>query len=131
MVRRFEDLACWQLANELKIGVYALIASSPARTDRKFCDQIRDSAASAPANLSEAFGWYKHGAAGRHASIARASLFETKNHLRDGSDRKYWTPRESEKLQKLADRAIGATTEWLKYLSDSDAPQWPADRDDA
>jgi four helix bundle protein len=56
MVQRFEDLVCWRLAHELKVNVYALIEKSRARLDRSFCDQIKDSAASAPANLSEAFG---------------------------------------------------------------------------
>jgi len=127
VVQRFEDLVCWRLANELKIHVCALIENSRAQHDRKFCDQIKDSAASAPANLSEAFGWFRHGAASRHARIARASLFETKNHLGDGVDRKYWTNSDSEKLQRLANRAIAATTEWLEYLDNSEEPGWPED----
>jgi four helix bundle protein len=130
MVPRYQDLACWRLANELKVHVYALVEKSRAQHDRKFCDQIRESAASAPANLSEAFGWFRHGAASRHARVARASLFETKNHLGDGVDRKYWTSVESEGLQRLANRAIAATTGWLEYLDNSKEPGWPDESGD-
>jgi four helix bundle protein len=129
-VQRYEDLVCWRLANELKVNVYALTEKSRARLDRSFCDQIKDSAASAPANLSAAFGWFRHGAAARHARIARASLFETKNHLGDGVDRKFWTSAESENLQRLANRAIAATTGWLEYLCQSEEPDWPENPDD-
>ena len=41
---------------------------------------------------------------------------ETHNHLTDALDLKYLTTAECRDLQKLADRAIGATTELLKYL---------------
>jgi hypothetical protein len=57
IARRFEDLEAWQLANEVKKRVYALLDISKARQDRKFCEQITESAASAPANLSEGFGY--------------------------------------------------------------------------
>ena len=43
-MRRYQALVCWQVANELKEEVYALVDESPVRYDRKFCDQIKDSA---------------------------------------------------------------------------------------
>jgi hypothetical protein len=51
--KRFEDLIAWQRANELKENVLAFIAKPPASNDRDYCDQIRKSARSAPANISE------------------------------------------------------------------------------
>lgn len=56
--RRYEELVAWQLANELKRKVYALVDQSSARDDRRFCEQIKDSAASAPRNLAEGFACY-------------------------------------------------------------------------
>jgi hypothetical protein len=41
-----KDLECWQLANELKLQVYALVNNSQACRDFKFRDQIFDSARS-------------------------------------------------------------------------------------
>jgi four helix bundle protein len=51
---RYHDLVCWQLANELKRRVYAFTGTEPAVKDLKYCDQIRDSARSAPSNIAEA-----------------------------------------------------------------------------
>jgi len=56
--RRYQDLEVWQLANDLKKKVYALVDRSTARDDRRFCEQLRDSAASAPSHLAEGFGCY-------------------------------------------------------------------------
>jgi four helix bundle protein len=121
-VSRFEDLTCWRLSDELKKRVYALIFDSNARSDLRFCSQLMDSAASGPANIAEAFGYYRHGDAARLARVARASLMETKNHVTDGVDRRHWTAATASPVLHLADRAIGATTNWLHYLSRSDAP---------
>jgi four helix bundle protein len=121
-VRRYQDLVAWQLANELKQKVYALVDHSSAYNDRKFCDQIKDSAASAPRNLAEGFAAYRHPEFARYTRIARSSLNETHNHLGDGVDRGHWSWREAGPPQELADRAIGAATRLLHYLETSDAP---------
>src|SRR5689334_8817187 len=52
-VRRYEDLVCWQLSDELKRRVYAVIARPEVRRDFDFCDQVRRSARSAPSNIAE------------------------------------------------------------------------------
>ena len=54
--------------------------------------------------------------------IAKASLTETHNHLRDGVDREHWTEERCRPVLILADRAIGAATGWLIYLASSDDP---------
>ena len=122
VVRRYTDLVAWQLANQLKQGVYALIESTPAKHDRRFCDQLKDSARSAPSNLAEGFGHYRHPDFARYSRIARSSLIETHNHLGDGVDLKYWSPSDAARLQKLADRATGATTRLIRYLESTNAP---------
>jgi four helix bundle protein len=122
MVRRYEDLVCYQLANELKVRVYALIAASRVNRDSRFCQQLTDAASSGPANLSEAFGAYGHGESARYARYAKASLTETHNHLRDGVDRKLWKADDIKELLALADRAIGATVKWIRYLANTDTP---------
>jgi four helix bundle protein len=119
---RYEDLDVWQLANELKKKVYALVDQSTARDDRKFCEQIRESAASAPSNLAEGFACYRHPEFARYTRFAKASLMETHNHLGDGVDRHHWSPREATPLQHLADRAVGASVRLLRHLESTDAP---------
>ena len=112
----------WQLATDLKKQVYELLDNSPARSDRTFCDQLRDAASSAPRNLAEGFGAYNHGDFARYARIARSSLLETHNHLGDGVDRRYWSRDVAARHQQLADRAIGAVTRLLEYLKRTAAP---------
>ena len=121
-IRRYQDLVAWQLANELKQNVYALVTSTTARNDRSFCEQIKDSAASAPRNLAEGFGSYLHPEFARYTRIAKASLIETHNHLSDGVDRQHWTAEQAATLQQLVDRAVGACVRLLHHLEKTDAP---------
>ena len=90
-VRRYQDLLAWQLANELKRRVYELVNNSSARNDFNFRDQIMRSASSAPANIAEGFGYYRHAEFGRLLRIAKSELVETHNHLGDGVDRHHWS----------------------------------------
>jgi four helix bundle protein len=122
VIRRYQDLVAWQLANELKQKVYALVDQTTARDDRKFCDQIKDSVASAPRNLAEGFASYLHPDFARYARVAKASLVETHNHLYDGVDRRHWTAQQAALLQQLSDRAVGACVRLLRHLESTDAP---------
>jgi four helix bundle protein len=121
-VRRYEDLECWKLANELKCCVYEIVDTSAASTDVRFRDQLTDAASSGPSNLAEAFGCYRHKESARYARIAKASLTETHNHLRDGVNRRHWTAERVAPLLILADRAIGATIGWIRYLETTTEP---------
>ena len=120
--RRYEDLQAWQLANELKRRIYELIDTSVARRDGRFCDQLRGCASSAPANLAEGFGYYDHPLFGKHVRIAKASLDETRNHLKDGVDRRYWTDEEVAPLVELTNRATGKCVRLAQYLARTTAP---------
>jgi len=123
-VRRYQDLECWKLSNELKRRVYDFTAKIPASHDFKYCDQIRDAARSAPRTIAEGFGRFRRGEFARFLEYARGSLMETHNHLSDGLDLKYLTTAECRELQHLADRAIGATTKLLRYLRSDSAKRY-------
>jgi four helix bundle protein len=88
-----------------------------------------DSSASAPRNLAEAFGAYRHREAARFARIAKASLDETRNHLLDGIDRRHWRESDIASLMPLSGRAIGATLGWIAHLTNTDTPP-PSWQDD-
>jgi four helix bundle protein len=109
-IREFEDLVCWRLSHALKCEVLALIASPPASRDRKFCMQIGDSGASAPANISEGFGRFRPRDFANFLRIAKASLTETRNHLIDARDRGYLREPLYSRLANLARAAEQATT---------------------
>lgn len=122
-VRAFTDLDCWKLADSVKTGVYALTKDGPPSRDFAFRDQIRKSAASAPANIAEGFGRYEPSEIRPFLRIANGSLMETSNHLKDGVDRGYFTDAEVAPLLRLARRASAATTSWLRYLKTARAPR--------
>jgi len=52
VAKRYQDLICWQLADELEQLVFELTATGPASRDLKFRDQIRDSSSSATRNMT-------------------------------------------------------------------------------
>lgn len=124
-VRSFTDLHCWQLANELKRGVYGLIDSTRARNDATFGGQIRDAAASAPRNIAEGFGRYQPREFSQYLRVANGSLMETSNHLRDGVDRGYFSQANIDPLLTLATRASAAVTALIRYLRRARPPEPP------
>src|ERR1700742_1093970 len=88
-VHRFEGFDCWKLSNELKLAIYELIERPEIKTDRAFCDQVRDAVASAPANIAEGFGRRSDTEFARFLDYARGSLNECRSHIADARDRKF------------------------------------------
>jgi four helix bundle protein len=124
-VRRFEDLDCWKLANELKLAVYELLERPHIRTDREFCDDVRDAVKSAPANIAEGFGRRTDAEFARFLDIARGSLNECRNHIGDARDLKYIDEKERSALDVLASRALGAIAGLQRYLRGRGRKQEP------
>src|SRR5262245_52930464 len=112
-VRDFQDLLCWQLANELSCEVFAFTSKEPASRDFKFCDQIRDSAASAPRNISEGFGRFKPGPFAQYLGWARASIMETQSSLIEARQRKFVSEALGSRLSNLAAAARRVTTKLM------------------
>jgi four helix bundle protein len=119
--RDYEELRAWQACNRLKIAIYALIRTSSIARDRKLREQLEDSAASAPTNVAEAFGRFSPPDSARLAVIAKASLAESKNHLRDAVDRGHITDEARRPLHELAEAAIAQVTGYVTYLQSDEA----------
>ena len=77
--KTYQDLICWQLADQLEQMVFEFTETGPVSKDFKFRDQIRDSSSSSTRCMAEGFGrfWPKEHAA--LLRIGKASLFETHN----------------------------------------------------
>ena len=114
--RHFRELHCWQLSNELKLGVYRLSDRTDVKQDFRFREQIRDAAASAPRNIAEGFGRRTHAEFARFLDVARGSLAESQNHLQDAVDRGYLDHSEFARLNSLSERAAAATARLQRYL---------------
>jgi four helix bundle protein len=116
IARRFEELDAWQIADELKREVYALTESGPPARDFDFLDQIRKSAASNTKNIAEGFGRFRPAPFANFMEIAVASAMETKDSLKDGIDRGYFTPARVAGALALAERSIKCSTRLIVYL---------------
>ena len=119
----FTELDCWQLANELKLQLYAIVRRPAVRRDFKLVRQVRKAAASAPANIAEGFGRKTHKDFAHFLDYARGSLNESQNHIRDCRDRRYITNDEYRALIVLSKRASGATAGLQRYLRDNPDPE--------
>ncbi len=126
--KRFTDLRSWQLGNRLKCAVFDFTDGAPARRDRRFCDDIRDAAASVPANLAEGFGRFDHKEFAQFAKIALGSAEETVSHLIDARDRGYLSEREFQALAELARRTVASVVAFYNYLRNNPTPERRAPR---
>jgi four helix bundle protein len=114
--RRVEELVVWQLANELRSKLNAIIAESTAHSDLRFCSQARDAVSSISRNIAEGFGRYGHRQFAHFLTIARGSVFEVADHLRDGVARRHWSEEQVDELHGLCNRTIAALTRLIAYL---------------
>ena len=116
IARHYKDLVCWQLAVEVRKKVYAITARPSVAKDFKFCQQIRESARSAPRNIAEGFGRYRPAEFAHFLEIARGSLEETHNHTNDAVDSGHVDAKECATVCRVIDRAAKATVKLILYL---------------
>jgi four helix bundle protein len=73
-------------------------------------------ASSVTGNIAEGFGRYRHREFAQFLRIARGSLYELSEHLRDGIARGYWEVDTVTELDALSRRTAAALTRLIKYL---------------
>ena len=111
-----EEFDAWQLAWDLKEGVFAFTAMAPAISDRKFCEEIREAARSAPDNIAEGFYRFNPTDFANFVRMARGSLGEVRNQLKHAHSKRYLSDNDFAQLFLLCRRAIGAATGLRLYL---------------
>jgi four helix bundle protein len=121
-VRRYQDLICWQLADELEKLVFELTEKGLVSKDFKFRDQIRDSSSSATRNMAEGFGRFLPAQHANFLRVAKASLFETHNCARAGFDKGYFSEKDKDRMQRLCGRSGKAATGLIRYLESKIPP---------
>jgi four helix bundle protein len=116
-IERLEDLIAFQLAVNFKLSVYDLVRGSVgANRDRAYVTQLFSAAASVEMNIAEGWGRASTGDMIKFFSYARGSLYEARQHVRDGVSRGHFTSAECEKALKYANRCAGAVTNLGKSL---------------
>ncbi len=81
MIRRFEDLEVWQVAQELAKGVYRAVRTQELRNDYALLNQMKRSAVSISSNIAEGF---ERGSRKQHiesAYIAKGSAGELRSQV--------------------------------------------------
>jgi four helix bundle protein len=97
-----EDLDAFQLANDLKSGIYALVqATQVAKRDWRFRDQLFDAAASVGACMAEGFVRRSPAEFSKFLGYSLSSLEEAQLWLRDGVARDYFPSSSIERLAVL------------------------------
>ena len=120
MPKSHEELICWQLADQLRQMIIEHTEGGPAARDLRFTSNLRDAISSACRNQAEGFYKYKHSSQRPYFVTARASLGETKDGIRDGQQRGYFTSELADEMSQLCGRAMIANLRWLKSLNRPD-----------
>ena len=115
--KKFEEIIAWQLSHELKVRVDGFVVRPEFKRRYKFVDQFTDAVRSAPRNIAEGhMRGFKHKEFAHFLRIARGSLGETLNHLLDAYEQRLITEDELMLTERLAKRAIKASTALIQYL---------------
>jgi four helix bundle protein len=121
VAKTFQELRAWQAAYGFKLKIYDLIDEGPLSKDERLQKQLREGAASAPGQISEGFGRFDPVDFARFVKMARASIIECQNHLKDAVDRRHITEHLREEHDKVAREALMEIGGLLDYLHSPEA----------
>ena len=130
-VHDVRDLAAYQLCEALMKAVEAATATSPAKRDFRFCDQINDAALDAASDVGEGFARYYPADFARFLDFALSSLQEVRTRAEAGYRRGYFTSEQTSgilQLQARADWAVRRLRAYLWTVDKSDLPPRPTRR---
>lgn len=116
MITSFRNMDVWKKANELSFQIFELTKNLPRSEDYGLTSQIRRSANSISANISEGFGRNTKKDKRNFYIIARGSTFETQSHLLYGSKVKYFDEKAVSILLKEYDELIHQLNKIMKSL---------------
>jgi four helix bundle protein len=89
--------------------------------DWKRREQLEASVAGPQGHIAEGFGRFSPPDFARFAVLARSSLMESQNHLRDAADKGYITEQTRIEYDKLAEAALEEVTGLMEYLQPPEA----------
>ncbi len=122
--KKFEEIIAWQLAHELKLRVDQFLDRPEFRKHFKLSDQLSDAVRSAPRNIAEGhLRGFRHREFSQFLRIARGSLGEVLNHLLDAYEQRLISEEELVSTERIAKRAIKATTGLILHLESTPNPK--------
>ena len=126
--RNYLELEVWQLCEEIRKRVIAETLTRPAASDRKFCNQIRDAAEDATADVAEGFLRFHPGEFAQFLGYALSSLAEVRERTRYAHGRRFFSDDVAAAITVScvrADRAARALRHYLWTVSPDDVPYHP------
>jgi four helix bundle protein len=121
-VRDFKELVAWRLADELRVVVIEFCKRPMVVRQLRYRDQLTDAASSAPRNIAEGFGRFRHREFAQMVRIAKGSEHEVLDLLTEARHRGFLTSEEFDAHERLARRAMGAAAGLIKYLEKTPDP---------
>ena len=115
-IRRFEDLECWQEARSFVRLIYEMVKSEQFRKDFELVGQIKRSAISSMANISEGFHRNSTKEFMRFLDYSRASVAETMSHCYIAMDQQYISEDELNKVKQQGDIVWKKVNNFISYL---------------
>jgi four helix bundle protein len=118
-----DEIRAWQCAYAFKLAVYELIRTTAIDRDFLLRDQLRRSAASAVSQLEEGFARFYPKDFGRLAVGAKASIAESRGHLRDAVDSGHISPDVRMTHDTMAAETLKELVGLIDYLQSPEAEE--------
>lgn len=115
-IKRFEDIAAWQLARALTQKIYCLTKSGPLSKDYGLKDQIQRAGVSVMSNIAEGYESRTDPLFLDFLGRAKASCGEMRSELYVAVDAGYITAQQFSDLRELAERCSGKICNFMVYL---------------
>ena len=120
--RDHEEFDAWQLANELRTRMRPVLRRPELRNDVDLWKQLRKTVRGPCPNIAEGFSRFWPRDFANYVRVAKASLTEYIDHMKEAQACGYTTPSETAELIVLARRARGAATGLIRYLDTAEPP---------
>mgnify|MGYP000920411658 CR=1 FL=1 len=114
-------LLAWRLANDLRDCVQELATRRQVQRDLRFQSQLQDCAGAVSRNIAEGHGRIRPREFAQFLFVARGSIAELQDILRDGVTRGYWNEAEVTETRVYCRRAMGAIDGLIRRLRSPEA----------
>ncbi len=115
-ISKFEDLDCWQSAQELVVGVYSIMKKDEVRREFSFQDQIKRAALSVSNNIAEGFERKSAKERIRFLEFSSGSLSEVKSMLYAALKLEFINQSEFDSTFALCEKCQAQLKGFMKYL---------------
>jgi four helix bundle protein len=119
-MKTYEESEAYKLAVEAQRCVHRAVTDKRFRTHFDLVRQILGSSNSACANIAEGFARYRPKDHANFLRIAKASLTETIEHIKDAHSRGLVDAGTMAAIASFCRRSRGACTQWILYLEEKD-----------